>query len=703
MTLPVALSGTDVIGQAKTGTGKTLGFGLPLLERVTVPADVEAGRAKPEALTDSPQALVVVPTRELCTQVTNDLLTAGKVRNVRVTAIYGGRAYEPQVEALKKGVDVVVGTPGRLLDLAGQKKLNLKHVKCLVLDEADEMLDLGFLPDVEKIINMLPAKRQTMLFSATMPGAVIGLARRYMSQPTHIRATAPDDQGATVANIAQHVFRAHSMDKPEMVSRILQAEGRALAMIFCRTKRTAADIAEQLQRRGFAAGAVHGDLGQGAREQALRAFRNGKVDVLVCTDVAARGIDVEGVTHVINYQSPEDEKTYLHRIGRTGRAGASGTAITLVDWDDIPRWQLINKALELDFNDPVETYSTSPHLFAVLGIPEGTKGVLPRSERTRAGLAAEELEDLGETGGRGPRDRRSPAPSTQSERPARTSRNRRRTRNGAPVEAPAAPDAAETAVDTAEALEARTPRRRRRMRGGVPAESAAVATETTETTVSEAAETAVDTAEPVKPRRRRTRKAAETAPAAAEAAVDAVEAAPAAEAAVDTAETEPRRRTRKAVTAEAAAETAVVTAEATEAKPRRRTRKTAEVAPEVTEGEAPAKPRRTRKTAEAAAGTADGAEATPRRRTRKAATAEAAAETAVDTAEATEAKPRRRTRKTVAAEPAIPAQSVEEPEVKPRRRTRKAADAEAEIPAQPVEAPAKPRRRTRKAAEPAEG
>ncbi|MFD0133610.1 DEAD/DEAH box helicase [Streptomyces sp. NPDC127159] len=703
MTLPVALSGTDVIGQAKTGTGKTLGFGLPLLERVTVPADVEAGRAKPEALTDAPQALVVVPTRELCTQVTNDLLTAGKVRNVRVTAIYGGRAYEPQVEALKKGVDVVVGTPGRLLDLAGQKKLNLKHVKCLVLDEADEMLDLGFLPDVEKIIGMLPAKRQTMLFSATMPGAVIGLARRYMSQPTHIRATAPDDEGATVANIAQHVFRAHSMDKPEVVSRILQAEGRALAMIFCRTKRTAADIAEQLQRRGFAAGAVHGDLGQGAREQALRAFRNGKVDVLVCTDVAARGIDVEGVTHVINYQSPEDEKTYLHRIGRTGRAGASGTAITLVDWDDIPRWQLINKALELDFNDPVETYSTSPHLFDVLGIPEGTKGVLPRSERTRAGLAAEELEDLGETGGRGPRGRRSPAPSTQSERPARTPRNRRRTRNGAPVEAPAAPDAAGT-PQPAEEPEARTPRRRRRMRGGVPAESAAVVTETTEPTVSEAAETAVDTAEPVKPRRRRTRKAAETAPAAAEAAVDAVEAAPAAEAAVATAEAAPRRRTRKAATTEVAAETAVDTAEATEAKPRRRTRKTVAAAPEVTEGEAPAKPRRTRKTAEAAAaGTADGAEATPRRRTRKAATAEVAAETAVDTAEATEAKPRRRTRKTVAAEPAIPAQSVEEPEVKPRRRTRKAAAAEAEIPAQPDEAPAKPRRRTRKAAEPAEG
>ncbi|MEU1595025.1 DEAD/DEAH box helicase [Streptomyces sp. NPDC005708] len=730
MTLPVALSGTDVIGQAKTGTGKTLGFGLPLLERVTVPVDVEAGRAKPEALTDAPQALVVVPTRELCTQVTNDLLTAGKVRNVRVMAIYGGRAYEPQVEALKKGVDVIVGTPGRLLDLAGQKKLNLKHVKCLVLDEADEMLDLGFLPDVEKIIDMLPAKRQTMLFSATMPGAVIGLARRYMSQPTHIRATAPDDEGATVANIAQHVYRAHSMDKPEMVARILQAETRGLAMIFCRTKRTAADIAEQLQRRGFASGAVHGDLGQGAREQALRAFRNGKVDVLVCTDVAARGIDVEGVTHVVNYQSPEDEKTYLHRIGRTGRAGASGTAITLVDWDDIPRWQLINKALELNFNDPVETYSTSPHLFAELGIPEGTKGVLPRSERTRAGLAAEELEDLGETGGRGPRGRRSSGPSAEAERPARTPRRRRRTRNGSPMETPSAPEATQ-ATDTVEAVEPRAQRRRRRMRGGV-AEPVAAVTET--------AETAVDTAEPVKPRRRRTRRGAEaaetavntdgateTAPIAAEAAVDvadAVEAKPrrrtrkAAEAVVDTAEaavdtveaTEatPRRRTRK--TADATpGEAAVDTAEAAEDKPRRRTRKAAETPVDTAEAEAAVKPRRTRKTSEAApAETAEAApepEAKPRRRTRKAAEA-TPAEAAVDTAEATEATPRRRTRKTAEAAPvevAIPAQAAEEPEAKPRRRTRKAVAADTELQAQADEVAAKPRRRTRKAAEPAEG
>lgn len=473
MTLPVALAGTDVIGQAKTGTGKTLGFGLPLLEKVVVPADVESGRADTGALTNAPQALVVVPTRELCVQVTNDLLTAGKVRNVRALSIYGGRAYEPQLEALKKGVDVVVGTPGRLLDLAGQRKLDLSKIKVLVLDEADEMLDLGFLPDVEKIIQQLPAKRQTMLFSATMPGQVIGLARRYMSQPTHIRATAPDDEGATVAAVEQHAFRAHSMDKPEMLARILQADGRGLTMIFCRTKRTCADVAEQLTRRGFAAGSVHGDLGQGAREQALRAFRNGKVDVLVCTDVAARGIDVTGITHVINYQTPEDEKTYLHRIGRTARAGASGTAVTLVDWDEITRWHLINKALELDLENPEETYSTSPHLYEALSIPEGTKGVLPRAERTRAGLGAEELEDLGETGGgrRGAGSRGSGSRGAAAEeRPkrSRTPRQRRRTRSGLPVAAEAAeqqetaPEQAASAGGDAADAAARKPRRRRR-------------------------------------------------------------------------------------------------------------------------------------------------------------------------------------------------------------------------------------------------
>jgi superfamily II DNA/RNA helicase len=488
MTLPVALAGTDVIGQAKTGTGKTLGFGLPLLEAVTVPADVEAGRAQPEELTDAPQALVVVPTRELCQQVTNDLLTAGKVRNVRVVPIYGGRAYEPQVEALAKGVDVVVGTPGRLLDLAGQRKLRLSQVRCLVLDEADEMLDLGFLPDVEKIIGLLPVKRQTMLFSATMPGQVISLARRYMNQPTHIRANELHDEGATVANTTQHVFRAHSLDKQELVARILQAEGRGLAMVFCRTKRTAADVAEQLTRRGFAAAAVHGDLGQGAREQALRAFRKGKVDVLVCTDVAARGIDVEGVTHVINYQTPEDEKAYLHRIGRTGRAGALGTAVTLVDWDELPRWSLINKALGLDLHAPPETYSTSPHLYEALGIPEGAKGVLPRAERTRAGLDAEEVEDLGgrdsrrQGKGRGQGQGQGRGGEREGERErsgrTRTQRQRRRMRGGVALgsdeaaadsggEQPAAEAAAGEPAETAGDTPARPrPRRRRRRRTG---------------------------------------------------------------------------------------------------------------------------------------------------------------------------------------------------------------------------------------------
>ncbi|MER7462005.1 DEAD/DEAH box helicase [Streptomyces sp. NPDC097981] len=670
MTLPVALSGTDVIGQAKTGTGKTLGFGLPLLERVVVPADVEAGRATPGQLTDSPQALVVVPTRELCTQVTNDLLTAGKVRNVRVLAIYGGRAYEPQVEALKKGVDVIVGTPGRLLDLAGQRKLDLSHVKALVLDEADEMLDLGFLPDVEKIINYLPAKRQTMLFSATMPGAVIGLARRYMTQPTHIRATSPEGEGVTVANIKQHVFRAHNMDKPELVSRILQAEGRGLAMIFCRTKRTAADIAEQLEKRGFASGAVHGDLGQGAREQALRAFRNGKVDVLVCTDVAARGIDVEGVTHVINYQTPEDEKTFLHRVGRTGRAGNKGTAVTLVDWDDIPRWQLINKALELDFHDPVETYSTSAHLFEELHIPAGTKGILPRAERVRAGLKAEELEDLGETGGRGGRGGRGPAAAAAvvEERPARTRtpRQRRRTRGGAEVAEAAALAPVAEAPEAQAADEPRKPRRRRTRSVTTAAAVAAVAAVAPVAEAAPVVEAPAAPAEeaPVKARRTRTRKVAE-APVVVE--PDFRQAPPA-----EPVKAEPVRARRVPTQKPVLAQVTPIAEDPAEAAPvkarRTRTRKVADAAPEpdfqIAPPVEPVKARRTttrtRKAAEAApvaeaAAVAEEAPAKPKRtRTRKAAAAvvEAPAATDVPAAEEVPAKPKRtRTRKAVAETP----------------------------------------------------
>jgi len=395
MTLPLALSGNDLIGQAKTGTGKTLGFGIPMVDRVVGPMDAEwANHPSP----GMPQALAVVPTRELCIQVAEDLTVAGKNRNVRVLAVYGGRAFEPQIDSLKRGIEIVVGTPGRLLDLARQGHLNLGHVRILVLDEADKMLDLGFLPDVERLLSQVPAGRQMMLFSATMPGEVITLARKFMDQPTHIRAQSADDEGHTVAAVEQHVFRAHAMDKIEMLARILQAEGRGPSIVFCRTKRTAQKVSDELVERGFASGAVHGDLGQGAREQAIRAFRNGKIDTLVATEVAARGLDIEGITHVINFQCPEDENAYLHRIGRTGRAGATGIAVTFVDWDEVPRWNSINKALELPFPDPVETYSSSENLYSQLRIPKGTKGILPKSSRTHDGLKAERIEDLGETG-----------------------------------------------------------------------------------------------------------------------------------------------------------------------------------------------------------------------------------------------------------------------------------------------------------------
>nr|WP_245859000.1 DEAD/DEAH box helicase [Luteimicrobium subarcticum] len=397
MTLPVAMARHDIIGQAKTGTGKTFGFGVPLLEHVVSPGE-PGWDTKPDA--GKPQAIVVVPTRELAVQVAGDLQKASTRRSVRVLQLYGGRAYEPQIEALQRGVEVVVGTPGRVVDLIKQRHLDLSRATTVVLDEADEMLDLGFLPDVERIISATPANRHTMLFSATMPGAVVAMARRYMTQPTHIRANDPDDAGATVKNIKQVVYRAHALDKVEMLARILQADQRGLTIVFTRTKRTAAKVSDELVERGFAAAAIHGDLGQGSREQALRAFRSGKVDVLVATDVAARGIDVDDVTHVVNYQCPEDEKTYLHRTGRTGRAGNRGTAVTFVDWDDVPRWSLIDKALGLGVPAPVETYSSSEHLYTDLDIPAGTKGRLPKAQQVRAGLDAERLEDLGETGKR---------------------------------------------------------------------------------------------------------------------------------------------------------------------------------------------------------------------------------------------------------------------------------------------------------------
>ena len=419
LTLPLALAGDDVIGQARTGMGKTFAFGVPLLQRITAGAD-----ARP--LTGAPRALIVVPTRELCLQVTEDLATAAKYltteagRPLSVVAIYGGRAYEPQIEALQAGADVVVGTPGRLLDLCQQGHLQLGGLSTLVLDEADEMLDLGFLPDIERILRQIPAERQSMLFSATMPDPIITLARTFMTQPTHIRAEAPHS-AATHDTTEQFVYRAHALDKVELVSRVLQAEGRGATMIFTRTKRTAQKVADDLAERGFKVGAVHGDLGQIAREKALKSFRSGDIDVLVATDVAARGIDIDDVTHVINYQIPEDEQAYVHRIGRTGRAGKTGVAVTLVDWDELPRWETIDKALSLDSPDPAETYSNSPHLYRELGIPAEAGGTVGAPRKSPAKRRDAERTDA--TAGQA---------SVKSGR-ARSGTRRRRTRGGQPV------------------------------------------------------------------------------------------------------------------------------------------------------------------------------------------------------------------------------------------------------------------------------
>lgn len=496
LTLPLALAGEDLIGQARTGMGKTFGFGVPLLHRI---ATADTGTTP---LDGTPRALVIVPTRELCIQVTNDLENASKYLTnhhgpLKVASIYGGRPYESQIAALRTGVDVVVGTPGRLLDLANQNHLILGKIGVLVLDEADEMLDLGFLPDIERILTMVPDKRQTMLFSATMPGPIITLARTFLTRPTHIRAEEPHDS-AVHDRTAQFVYRAHALDKSELIAKVLQAEGRGATMIFTRTKRTAQKVADDLAERGFSVGAVHGDLGQIAREKALTKFRKGAIDVLVATDVAARGIDIDDVTHVINYQCPEDEKTYVHRIGRTGRAGRTGVAVTLIDWDELARWASIDKALGLGIPEPVETYSRSPHLFSDLGIPEGVSGTVRKAKPERD-------ED-----------------AVVVERPARTprKRNRKRTVRGQPIDGAetggdtpvdehsaddAAPD--DSAPDAADSGDkpARRRRRRRKPAGETDAAAADTATgsDTAETADAESGE------QPARRRRRRRKPAAD--------------------------------------------------------------------------------------------------------------------------------------------------------------------------------------------------
>ncbi|MCV7319768.1 DEAD/DEAH box helicase [Mycolicibacterium confluentis] len=470
LTLPLALAGDDLIGQARTGMGKTYAFGVPLLHKII------SDPSRP--LSGAPRALIVVPTRELCVQVYGDLAGAGKyltapaadgdgTRPLSVVSIYGGRPYEPQIEALRNGADVVVGTPGRLLDLAQQGHLQLGGLSVLVLDEADEMLDLGFLPDIERILRLTPDSRQSMLFSATMPDPIITLARTFMNQPTHIRAEAPHS-AATHDTTTQFIYRAHALDKVELVTRVLQAEGRGATMVFTRTKRTAQKVADELAERGFKVGAVHGDLGQIAREKALKSFRTGDVDVLVATDVAARGIDIDDVTHVINYQIPDDEQSYVHRIGRTGRAGKTGVAVTLVDWDELPRWTMINKALGLDCPEPAETYSSSPHLFEELGIPADATGSIGTPQKKVTKRREERTETISSGG---------------SDKPRRN-RERRRTRGGKTLTGHVEGTTADTDTAGADAPTAaagedgaeatRAPRRRRRRGPRKPAAEASV-------------------------------------------------------------------------------------------------------------------------------------------------------------------------------------------------------------------------------------
>lgn len=362
-TLPIALDGHDLIGQARTGMGKTYGFGVPLLDRVFDSADIDE-------IDGTPRALIIVPTRELAVQVGEDLRRAAVNLPLRLFTFYGGTPYEEEIQALKTGVDVVIGTPGRLLDLAQRGALKLDKVAILVLDEADEMLDLGFLPAIEALMSQLTHKHQTMLFSATMPGPILTLARSFLTKPIHIRAEAAEDS-TTHASTQQVVFQTHMMDKEPIIARILQARGRGKTIIFARTKRMAGRIAEDIAARGFHVGAVHGDLGQPARERSLSAFRKGKIDVLVATDVAARGIDIDDVTHVINFQTPDDPMTYVHRIGRTGRAGNKGIAVTMVGYDEKAKWAAINEELELGMSDLPQWFSTSPELYEVLDIPEG--------------------------------------------------------------------------------------------------------------------------------------------------------------------------------------------------------------------------------------------------------------------------------------------------------------------------------------------
>ncbi len=321
-TIPLLLAGQDVIGQAQTGTGKTAAYGLPLLHRI-IPRQKGV------------QALVLAPTRELAIQVADAIQRYGKQRGISVLPVYGGQSYQLQLRSLRQGVEVIVGTPGRLLDLIKQGSLDLSTVQTVVLDEADEMLSMGFVEDIELILDRIPTERQTMLFSATISKRVMGLSARYLRNPQTVSIT---PKQLTSTTIEQRYYLVNHQEKIAALARLFEMETIDSALIFVRTRLGTGELANQLSSRGFAAEALNGDLSQDARIQVLTRFRNGQVKVLVATDVAARGLDIDDISHVFNFDLPDDPEVYVHRIGRTGRAGREGIAISLLSPKD--RWQL---------------------------------------------------------------------------------------------------------------------------------------------------------------------------------------------------------------------------------------------------------------------------------------------------------------------------------------------------------------------------
>ena len=324
-TIPLALEGKDVIGQAQTGTGKTAAFGLPTLEKI---------RTEEATI----QALVIAPTRELAVQSQEELFRFGRSKGVKVRSVYGGSSIEKQIKALKSGAHIVVGTPGRLLDLIKRKALKLQDVETLILDEADEMLNMGFLEDIEAIISRVPESRQTLLFSATMPEAIKRIGVQFMKDPEHVKIAAKE---LTTELVDQYYIRVKEQEKFDTMTRLMDVEQPELSIVFGRTKRRVDELSRGLKIRGFRAEGIHGDLDQNKRLRVLRDFKNGNLDVLVATDVAARGLDISGVSHVYNYDIPQDPESYVHRIGRTGRAGQTGQSITFVAPNEMGYLQII--------------------------------------------------------------------------------------------------------------------------------------------------------------------------------------------------------------------------------------------------------------------------------------------------------------------------------------------------------------------------